>query len=97
MLRHVALFQWAETTNADDIASVEEGLAALPAAIPQIKVFRFGRDARINQGSFDFAVVADFETADDYLVYRDDATHKALLAERIAPHVATRAAVQFEW
>ena len=97
MLRHVVTFRWTDSTTDDDIAAVEEGLAALPAAIPQINVYRFGRDAGINEGSFDFGVVADFETVDDYLVYRDDPTHTTLLAERIAPHVAERAAVQFEW
>jgi hypothetical protein len=97
MLRHVATFRWTDSTTGDDIAAVEEGLAALPAAIPQIKVFRFGRDAGINEGAYDFAVVADFETVDDYLVYRDHPTHQALLVERIAPQVATRAAIQFEW
>jgi hypothetical protein len=96
MLRHVATFRWTDSTSDDDIAAVEEGLAGLPAAIPEISTYRFGRDAGINEGTYDFAVVADFETADDYLVYRDHPTHKALLAERIAPHVATRASVQFE-
>jgi hypothetical protein len=97
MLRHVATFRWIDSTTDDDIAAVEEGLTALPAAIPQIKAYRFGRDAGINEGTFDFAVVADFETVDDYLVYRDHPSHTALLADHIAPHVATRAAIQFEW
>jgi hypothetical protein len=96
MLRHVATFRWTDSTTDDDIAAVEEGLAGLPAAIPEISVYRFGRDAGINDGTFDFAVVADFETAADFLVYRDHPTHKALLAERIAPHVAERASIQFE-
>jgi hypothetical protein len=97
MLRHVVTFRWADSTTDDDIAAVEEGLAGLPTAIPEISVYRFGRDAGINEGAFDFAVVADFETTADYLVYRDHPTHKALVAERIAPHVAERASIQFEW
>jgi hypothetical protein len=96
MLRHVATFRWTDSTTDDDIAAVEKGLAGLPGAIPAISDYRFGRDAGINEGAFDFAVVADFETAADYLVYRDHPTHMALLAERIAPHVAERASIQFE-
>ena len=50
----------------------------------------------INDGNFDFVVVADFASADDYLVYRDHPLHRALISERIAAHVAERAAVQFD-
>ena len=97
MLRHVALFQWSESTTDDDIAAVAEGLAALPAAIPEIRAFRYGRDAGINEGARDFAVVADFDTVEDYLVYRDHPAHTSFIAERIAPHSAGRAFIQYEY
>ena len=32
-----------------------------------------------------------------YLAYRDDPTHRAIIAEHIQPIIATRAAVQFEF
>jgi len=97
MLRHVALFRWNPSTTSDDIDALTAGLAGLPTAIPEISAYRFGPDAGINDDTFDFAVAADFESRDDYLVYRDHPAHRAVLAERIAPHVADRAAVQYEY
>jgi hypothetical protein len=96
MLRHVALFRWSESTTDDDVAAIEEGLSRLPGAIPEIRTFRFGRDAGINEGAFDFGIVADFDSTEDYVVYRDHPTHTAFLAERIAPHRAERAFIQYE-
>ena len=96
MIRHTVMFRWKPGTTTADIAAVAEGLGGLPAAIPEIRDYRFGHDLGINDGNFDFVVVADFADADDYLVYRDHPLHRALIAERIAPHVAERAAVQFD-
>lgn len=97
MLRHVTLFRWSESTTDDDIAAIAEGLAALPAAIAEIGSFHFGRDAGVNEGAYAFAVVADFASVDDYLVYRDHPAHQAFIAAHITPHVETRASVQFEY
>ncbi len=97
MLRHVALFRWNPSTTSDVIDAATAGLAGLPPAIPEIAVYRFGSDAGINDGNFDFAVVADFKSRGDYLTYRDHPAHQAVLAERIAPHVSDRAAVQYEY
>jgi hypothetical protein len=96
MIRHTVMFRWKPGTTTAAVAAVTEGLGGLPAAIPEIRDYRFGHDLGINDGNFDFVVVADFADADDYLVYRDHPLHRALVAERIAPHVAERAAVQFE-
>ena len=91
--RHDALDR--RTPRRPTCRPIIEGLGGLPAAIAEIRDYRFGPDAEINEGNFDFVVVADFESAEDYLVYRDHPVHRALIAERIAPHLAERAAVQY--
>lgn len=96
MFRHTVMFRWKDGTTPADIAAVAEGLGGLPGAIPELRDYRFGHDVGINDGNFDFVVVADFEDADDYLVYRDHPLHQALIKERIAPLIAERAAVQFD-
>ena len=96
MIRHTVMFRWKAGTTTADVAAVAEGLGRLPDAIPEICDYRFGHDLAINDGNFDFVVVADFADADDHLAYRDHPLHRALIAERIAPHVAERAAVQFD-
>ena len=96
MFRHVVMMRWTPDTTPADVNAITEGLGGLPAAIPELRDYRFGHDVGLNEGNFDFAVVADFNDADDYLVYRDHPLHRAVIAERIAPHLAERSAVQFE-
>ena len=96
MLRHTVMFRWKLDTTPEQVAAIEEGLAALPGAIDTVRSFRFGRDAAINEGNFDFVVTADFDDRHGYLVYRDHPAHMAVVVERIRPQIADRAAVQFE-
>lgn len=96
VLQHVVLFRWREDITPEAVAAVESGLAALPPAIPEIRSYRFGADAGLGAGGWDFAVVAGFDSADDWAVYRDNPQHQAFIAECIQPWVAERAAVQFE-
>ena len=66
MIRHVAMMRWKQDTTDAQIEAVSEGLAALPALIPEIAAYCFGSDLSITPGSFDYAVVADFAAVDDY-------------------------------
>ena len=96
MFRHVVLLRWIPEATAEQRAAVESGLATLPSLIPEIRSYVFGADAHVNEGNFDLAIVADFDDFDSYLVYRDQPDHVALIAERIRPILAERAAVQHE-
>ncbi len=58
-------------------------------------MFTFGPDAGLNEGNAGYSVVADFASIDAYLAYRDHPAHQAVLADRIRPILAARAAVQF--
>jgi hypothetical protein len=94
MIRHAVMFRFKPGTTSADIAAITEALGGLPHAIPEIARYQFGADIGINDGNFDFVIVADFADTDDYLTYRDHPLHRAMIAERIAPHVEERAAVQ---
>jgi hypothetical protein len=94
-VRHVATFTFVESVTEEQIANVTAGLAELPDAIPEIEAFSFGPDAGLNDGNAHYSVVADFPSIDAYLAYRDHPAHRAVLAERIRPILAARAAVQF--
>jgi len=93
--RHVVTFQFHEDATDDQIAAVTRGLETLPGLIPEIAEYRVGPDAGINEGNQDYAVVADFGSVDDYLVYRDHPAHLGVIAEHIRPILASRAAVQY--
>lgn len=96
MFRHVVLLRWKDGTTADELAHLESGLAELPALIPEIRNYQFGADAKVNDGTFDLAIVADFDDVDAYLVYRDHPAHVAVITDRVRPIVEERVAVQHE-
>ncbi len=96
MFRHVVLLKWTESATAGERQAVLDGLATMPAAIPEIRAYRFGPDAGAAEGNHDVAVVADFEDKAGYLVYATHPAHVALITEKIRPILAARAAVQYE-
>jgi len=96
MFRHVVMFNWNETVDAAHVQTVAEQLDALPALIPEIATYQHGPDAGVNTGNFDYVVVGDFATVEDYLVYRDHPGHQAFIANHIAGRLNSRSAVQYE-
>ena len=95
MFRHVVMFRWADGVDDGHLAEVARRLDELPSAIPEIRSYRHGVDARVNEGNFEYVVVADFDSADDYLAYRDHPAHAAFISDLIAGRLAERAAVQY--
>jgi hypothetical protein len=94
MFRHVVMLRWKAEATPEQHAAVVNGLARLPEQIPEIRGYTVGADAHVNEGNYDLVVVADFDDADAYLVYRDHRDHQAVIREHIAPILAERAAVQ---
>ena len=47
-----------------------------------------------HDGNWTWRIVADFDSVDDWRVYRDDARHQQMIAELVRPIVVERAAVQ---
>nr|WP_062337477.1 Dabb family protein [Herbidospora sakaeratensis] len=95
MFRHIVLLRWVDEATDDQKAAVVAGLETLPANIPEIKNYVIGTDAKINEGNSDLGIVADFDSPDDYVVYRDHPVHLKVVADFIKPILAGRAAVQF--
>ncbi len=92
----MVLFRWDPGATEAEKDAVSSALGDLPGAIPTIRAYHFGADAGINDGNFDYAVVADFDDATGYVAYRDHPAHHAVIADRIAPILAERTAVQYE-
>jgi len=96
MFRHVVLFTWTEdATDAQKHALAGE-LRKLPDVIDAIRLYHVGADAGINPGNCGFAVVADFDSVEDYLIYRDHPAHLAVVEHYVNPIVARRSAVQYQ-
>jgi hypothetical protein len=96
MIRHVVMFRWNEGTTTQEVDEVAAALRALPDQIPEIRSFRCGPDVGVNEGNWQFAVVAEFDSIEDQTVYRDHPAHLKVIDEKIAPIRAERAAVQYD-
>jgi hypothetical protein len=97
MFRHVVLLTFNDDTTDEQLAAFKAALEALPAQIPQILDYQVGHDAGLADTNHQFAIVADFADAADYVVYRDHPAHAAFKEEFLSPLVTERAAVQYEW
>jgi hypothetical protein len=95
MLRHVVMFRWREGVSEDEKRAVREGLGALPKAIPEILRYEFGDDAGLAEGNFDFVLVAEFDSQNDYETYQAHPEHVRVIQERIRPSVSARAGAQY--
>jgi Stress responsive A/B Barrel Domain len=96
MFHHVALLRFHEGIGDAQIAALEAGLATLPGRIDALIGYRFGRDAEMTDGAWDYAIVADFADPPGYEAYRDHPDHIDLLANLSGPITAVVARVQFE-
>jgi Stress responsive A/B Barrel Domain len=93
-LRHVVMFRFAPGVTMEQRARLAQELRQLPAAIPEIGAYTVGTDAGLVEGNWDFAVVGDFASTEDWQVYRDHPVHQAVIAEHVRPLVTERAATQ---
>ncbi len=96
MFHHVVVFTWKDGTAEEQVSAAAAELAKLPEEIPAIRRYEFGPDAGLDPANASFAVVAAFEDAGGYLVYRDHPAHRKVVEDYLNPIVASRTRVQFE-
>jgi Stress responsive A/B Barrel Domain len=98
MIRHVVMFRFADDATDEQRRALARGLDGMPAATGAVGAddYRHGFDAGLNPASWDYVVVADFASADDYRTYRDHPDHRALIRDLVEPIVVDRASVQYE-
>ena len=96
MIRHVVLLTWKPDATPEQKQQVVTDLSALPALVPGIRDYRFGADAGLTAGNADFAITADFDDVDAYLVYRTHPAHVEVINQTISPILEQRVAVQYE-
>jgi hypothetical protein len=97
MFRHVVLFNWTPEATDEQKERVAAQLGRLPGLIPSLRAYSLGRNVGINPGTYEFALVADFDDLDGYLAYRDNPEHRAIIDKHVTPIVAQRAATQYEF
>jgi hypothetical protein len=79
-----------------ELAAIEPGLAAIVALEPRgLLDCRAGRDLRLRDESWDFAITCDFIDEDAYRSYDRDVEHNRIRREMFAPLCSEIARVQF--
>ena len=96
MIRHIAMFTLKDDAPKGAVEHLEQGLFLLSQTIEEISAYTYGADLGLRDGTWDFAVVADFETPDDFRAYADHPDHVAFIKERLTPVLDQRASLQFE-
>ncbi len=96
MIRHIAMFTLKDGAPEGSVEHLEEGLFLLAQTIEAISAYTYGPDLDLREGTWDFAVVADFETPDDFRAYAEHPDHVAFIEERLTPVLKDRASLQFE-
>jgi hypothetical protein len=95
MFHHMVMFRFRAGTSEDQIDAITDGLASLPGKIDVLSGYRFGPDAGITDGSWDYGVAADFVDEAHYPDYSSHPAHVTVFKDRIAPVVDEIARVQF--
>jgi len=89
MLKHVVFFKFKAEVKDADVVEVEKGLAGLPAAIPEIQEYVFGRDVIHSERSYDFALVSGFADLKAMERYQKHPDHLRVVevAKRISSNI----------
>ena len=74
MIRHVAVFRFKDDVTDAFVDEIDEALATLPSIIPEIISFSSGRNADVTEGAWDYAVVSDFESPEDFAEIAEEVT-----------------------
>ena len=88
LLRHVVLFKFKDTSSAADIKKVEDAFRALPAKLPIIKSFEWGKNnspENLNQG-LTHCFLVTFASEKDREAYLPHPEHQAFV-EILKPHL----------
>ena len=76
VIRHVVMFQFTDDTTVEQIDDYERSLVDYVATLEGVESYRIGRDARINPGTYDFSIVAEFADEAAFREYFDGERHK---------------------
>jgi hypothetical protein len=93
MIRNVVLVKLKAGSDAAEVAEIQKGFLNL--GCPGTLSYTIGDDLGLREGTWSFAIVADFRDTDSYRAYDQDAEHNRLRA-RLGPMAEQIARAQFE-
>ena len=97
MIRHVVVFTWSPTADAERRATTLEALRGLRREVGGMTSLVVADDAGLSDGNADTVLIADFPDVEAYYRYAQDPVHLAVIAEHVRPWLAGRSAVQYRF
>jgi hypothetical protein len=96
-IQHVCLITYKTKAAVDAAAqrAIDDAYLRLPSIIPGIRSLRVGRDLALLQGNADYAIVAEFDSAEAFQAYSVHRAHTDIIYPVMGPHMASYATAQF--
>jgi hypothetical protein len=88
------MFRWKPEVSDEQKLAISAGLDALDRLATS---YVHGPDARVSDGNWDYAVIAEFDSVEHYRIYAEDDGHQALINDLIKPAISDRAAIQLDF
>ena len=94
--RHVMMLRYDRDVTGDQKDALTAGLAKMPEIMDFIRRYEFGHDLGLGDDNFDFALIADFDSAKDFEVYSRHPDHQIVVHNLVRPIAAEVVRVQYE-
>jgi hypothetical protein len=95
MLKHIVLMTLKGDVTDEQVDAAVEALSGLPAIIPEIRSYEVGRDAGLGSNNAGLALVATFDSVEDYQTYLNHPSHGAVARDLLVPIAESFKAIQF--
>lgn len=94
MLRQITLIKFRDSVSAADIDAVGSGFGEISGIVDGIRRFEYGPDLGLMDGTYDYALVIDFDSEADWKAYLEHPQHVDF-AQRFTPLAADAVRVQY--
>lgn len=95
MITHVAVFRWKPGTDVADVAAFAAALDEMVPRIAAIRGYRHGPDIDANDGTWDYAVVAEVDDVEALRAYLEHPAHVEVTERHLGGILADVVRVQF--
>jgi len=92
---HTVLFRWANGVDDAQKSQLFDTLRTLPDKVGGVRSYSVGHDLGLRDTNHDWAIVATFDSVQDFQAYADADVHKQVIHDLVLPAVTDRVAVQF--
>jgi Stress responsive A/B Barrel Domain len=96
VIRHVLLFSWAEDSKPEDRAAALKALRALEDTVPEIQKITVQEGLKINPGTYDAILEAEFADEHAYRGYVVNDSHQRAWLDYLQPVCAELASIQVD-